>query len=183
MRESPGTFPPQRACAPPRAHCHRDAAQAVGASWQGREPGSFGDFGLFSFYHSKNIACGEAGALIIHARDAARAHVVQQYGTNYEEFRQGRAPNYLWLEMGPSFMPSDLTAALLAAQLERADDISHRGRAVAAIPPSDGAARTGGRGAADRCARRRSQWAHLLAQAAPRGATATHSLSGCAPAG
>jgi dTDP-4-amino-4,6-dideoxygalactose transaminase len=107
-----------------------DAAQAVGASWQGEELGSFGDFGLLSFHHSKNIACGEAGALITNTRDAARAHVVHQYGTNYEEFRQGRAPNYLWLEMGSSFMPSDLTAALLAAQLERADDISHRRRAL-----------------------------------------------------
>ena len=108
-----------------------DAAQAVGATWQGRELGSFGDFGLFSFHHSKNIACGEAGALVINdERHDARAHVVHQYGTNYEEFRQGRAPNYFWVELGSSFMPSDLTAALLAAQLERVDEISHARRAL-----------------------------------------------------
>jgi dTDP-4-amino-4,6-dideoxygalactose transaminase len=108
-----------------------DAAQAIGATWQGRELGSFGDFGLFSFHHSKNIACGEAGALVINdQRHGGRAHVVHQYGTNYEEFRQGRAPNYLWVELGSSFMPSDLTAALLAAQLERVDEISRARRAL-----------------------------------------------------
>jgi dTDP-4-amino-4,6-dideoxygalactose transaminase len=108
-----------------------DAAQAVAASYQGEDLGGFGDFGVFSFHHSKNVACGEAGALVVNnERHAERAHVVHQYGTNYEAFRQGRAPNYLWLEMGSSFMPSDLTAALLLAQLERADEISQARRAL-----------------------------------------------------
>ena len=125
-----------------------DAAQALGATWQGRELGSFGDFGLFSFHHSKNIACGEAGALIVNdERHGACAHVVHQYGTNYEEFRQGRAPNYLWIELGSSFMPSDLTAALLAAQLERVDEISRAPRALAALSRCVRVARTGRRAA------------------------------------
>ena len=108
-----------------------DAAQAIAAIYQGEELGRFGDFGVFSFHHSKNVACGEAGALVVNdERHAERAHVVHQYGTNYEAFRQGRAPNYLWVEMGSSFMPSDLTAALLSAQLERADEISQARRAL-----------------------------------------------------
>jgi dTDP-4-amino-4,6-dideoxygalactose transaminase len=108
-----------------------DAAQAVAASYQGEDLGGFGDFGVFSFHHSKNVACGEAGALVVNnERHAERAHVVHQYGTNYEAFRQGRAPNYLWIEMGSSFMPSDLTAALLLAQLERADEITQARRTL-----------------------------------------------------
>jgi dTDP-4-amino-4,6-dideoxygalactose transaminase len=108
-----------------------DAAQAIGASYAGQEAGSFGDFGVFSFHHSKNVACGEGGGLIVNDEThAERAHVVHQYGTNYEAFRQGRSANYLWIEMGSSFMPSDLTAALLLAQLERADEISQQRRAL-----------------------------------------------------
>ena len=104
-----------------------DAAQAFTSTLQGQELGTFGDFGIFSFHHSKNVSCGEGGALIVNRQDSTdRAHVVHQYGTDYAAFIQDRVPNYKWLEAGGSFMPSDLTAAFLLAQLERADAISQQ---------------------------------------------------------
>jgi dTDP-4-amino-4,6-dideoxygalactose transaminase len=108
-----------------------DAAHAITSTYQEKEAGSFGHVGFFSFHHTKNLSCGEGGALIINDRDyAARAQVVLHYGTNYVAFHQGRVPNYTWLDVGGSFMPSDLTAALLLAQLERADEIMAQRRAL-----------------------------------------------------
>lgn len=105
-------------------HVLEDAAQAVTSTLQGQEAGTFGHFGIFSFHHSKNVSCGEGGALVVNREDRAeRAHVVHQYGTNQTAFAQGRVPNYTWLDAGASFMPSDLSAAFLLAQLERADEI------------------------------------------------------------
>jgi dTDP-4-amino-4,6-dideoxygalactose transaminase len=108
-----------------------DAAQALLSTCQDQEAGTFGDFGVFSFHHTKNVSCGEGGALVINEpAHAERAHLVQQHGTDYTAFRNGRVPNYQWLDAGSAFMPSDLTAAFLLAQLERAVQITNERRAA-----------------------------------------------------
>ena len=99
-----------------------DAAQALLSSYRGRPAGSLGDLGCFSFHASKNVVSGEGGALVInHAAFADRAHVVWEKGTNRRQFLAGEIDKYTWVDIGSSFLPNELTAAFLFAQLEACD--------------------------------------------------------------
>ncbi|MGA8889948.1 MAG: dTDP-4-amino-4,6-dideoxygalactose transaminase [Anaeromyxobacteraceae bacterium] len=104
-----------------------DAAQALGAAFGGRPLGTFGAAGAFSFHETKNVGCGEGGALTL--RDEAlleRAHVLRDKGTNRRKFLQGLADKYTWVDTGSSWVLSDLNAAYLDAQLEALDAIQAR---------------------------------------------------------
>jgi dTDP-4-amino-4,6-dideoxygalactose transaminase len=101
-----------------------DAAQALLSTYRGRPAGSLGDLGCFSFHASKNIVSGEGGALVTTRKDLAeRAHMIWEKGTNRRSFLQGQVDKYTWVDIGSSFLPSELTAAFLAAQLEHAEAI------------------------------------------------------------
>jgi dTDP-4-amino-4,6-dideoxygalactose transaminase len=102
-----------------------DAAQALMARRAGRPLGSFGNMAAFSFHDSKNISCGEGGALVLN--DPAfvkRAEILWEKGTNRSQFLRREADKYTWLDVGSSFLPSELTAAFLMAQLEKANEIT-----------------------------------------------------------
>lgn len=104
-----------------------DAAQGLMASYKGRALGSIGDFGAISFHETKNIVSGEGGALVCKtAENALRAEIIREKGTNRSQFFRGQIDKYTWVDIGSSFLPSDLLAALLLAQLERAQDITTR---------------------------------------------------------
>jgi dTDP-4-amino-4,6-dideoxygalactose transaminase len=96
-----------------------DAAHALGAGYAGRPLGSFGQMAAISFHETKNISCGEGGALIINNPIwKERVAIARQAGTNRDAFRRGAVPFYTWLMLGIKDMPGELTAAFLAAQLE-----------------------------------------------------------------
>ncbi len=102
-----------------------DAAQGLIASYKGRALGTIGDYGALSFHETKNIVSGEGGALII--RDdaaAARAEIIREKGTNRSQFFRGQVDKYTWVDLGSSYLPSDLLAALLLAQFERAKELT-----------------------------------------------------------
>ena len=102
-----------------------DAAQAVGATWGGRPLGSLGALGTLSFHETKNISCGEGGALLINdERYAERAEVLQEKGTSRARFARGEVGHYTWVDLGSSYLMSDVTAALLLGQLERLEAIT-----------------------------------------------------------
>lgn len=104
-----------------------DAAQGIAAAYKGRPLGSIGRFGALSFHETKNVIAGEGGALQINDdRDAGRAEILWEKGTNRSQFFRGMADKYTWLDAGSSYLPSELTAAFLLAQLEAADTISSR---------------------------------------------------------
>ena len=107
-----------------------DAAQAIEATYRGRPLGSIGDFGAFSFHETKNVHCGEGGMLVVrHATEVSRAEILREKGTNRSAFFRGEIDKYGWVDIGSSFLPSDILAALLWAQLEDLADISlHRHR-------------------------------------------------------
>ena len=102
-----------------------DAAQGVMASYKGRALGSIGDFGCFSFHETKNYSMGEGGALLI--KDPAyieRAEIAREKGTNRSKFFRGQVDKYTWVDYGSSYLPSDMNAAYLYAQLEVAEEIN-----------------------------------------------------------
>ena len=102
-----------------------DAAQGVMAKYKGRALGSIGDFGTYSFHESKNIISGEGGALLINDFDSiAHAEIIRDKGTDRSQFFRGEVDKYTWQEMGSSFLPGELTAAFLLAQLEEAEYIT-----------------------------------------------------------
>ena len=102
-----------------------DAAQGVGATLHGRALGVIGDLGALSFHETKNISCGEGGALLVNdAELAGRAEILQEKGTNRRRFQRGEVDHYTWVDVGSSFLMSDVTAALLADQLERVEQIT-----------------------------------------------------------
>ena len=102
-----------------------DAAQGLMASYKGRPLGTMGDFGALSFHETKNIVSGEGGALISRAdATAARAEIIREKGTNRSQFFRGQIDKYTWTDIGSSYLPSDLLAALLLAQFERAKEIT-----------------------------------------------------------
>lgn len=95
-----------------------DAAQAILSSYKGRKLGSIGHLGCLSFHETKNIQCGEGGALLIN--DEAfldRAEIIREKGTNRAQFFRGQVDKYTWYDVGSSFLPSEFTAAILYAQL------------------------------------------------------------------
>jgi dTDP-4-amino-4,6-dideoxygalactose transaminase len=97
-----------------------DAAQAFYAKDRGRAAGTIGDLGAFSFHETKNIGCGEGGALVVNAQDLhERARIVREKGTNRSQWLDGHVDKYTWMDVGSSFLSSDVLAAMLLAQLER----------------------------------------------------------------
>jgi dTDP-4-amino-4,6-dideoxygalactose transaminase len=104
-----------------------DAAHCIQATLGGRELGSFGDIATFSFHETKNVQCGEGGALIVNRPDLVeRAYVVQDKGTNRRHFLRGQVDKYTWVDVGSSYLPSEIACAFLFAQLEAAGDITQR---------------------------------------------------------
>jgi dTDP-4-amino-4,6-dideoxygalactose transaminase len=109
-----------------------DAAQAIDSYYTGKDRvrrplGSIGHFGCFSFHETKNIQCGEGGMLVINdKRFAQRAEIIWEKGTNRAEFYRGEVNKYGWVDTGSSFLPSDILAAFLFAQLENLDEIQNK---------------------------------------------------------
>ena len=102
-----------------------DAAQGVMASYKGRALGSIGDLGAYSFHETKNVISGEGGALLVNDPElASRAEIIREKGTDRSQFFRGEVNKYTWQEMGSSFLPGELIAAFLWAQLEEADQIT-----------------------------------------------------------
>jgi dTDP-4-amino-4,6-dideoxygalactose transaminase len=102
-----------------------DAAQGVMASYKGRALGSIGDFGAFSFHETKNVISGEGGALLVNAPELAlRAEIIREKGTDRSRFFRGEVDKYTWQEVGSSFLPGELIAAFLWAQLEEGQAIT-----------------------------------------------------------
>lgn len=102
-----------------------DAAQGVMSSYKGKALGTIGDFGCYSFHETKNYSMGEGGALLI--RDDARtedAEIIREKGTNRSKFFRGQIDKYTWVNWGSSYLPSDMNAAYLWAQLEQAEEIN-----------------------------------------------------------
>jgi dTDP-4-amino-4,6-dideoxygalactose transaminase len=104
-----------------------DAAQALLASYRGRPLGSLGDLGALSFHETKNVISGEGGALILRDEQfAERAEIIWEKGTNRTQFFRGQVDKYTWVDVGSSFLPSEIVAAFLWAQLERSDGLTDR---------------------------------------------------------
>ncbi len=102
-----------------------DAAQGVMSTYKGRALGTIGDFGCYSFHETKNYSMGEGGALLLHREeDILRAEILREKGTNRSQFFRGQVAKYNWVDFGDSFLPSDMNAAYLWAQLEQADAIN-----------------------------------------------------------
>ncbi len=104
-----------------------DAAQGVMSTYRGRPLGSIGQLGTLSFHETKNIMAGEGGALFVNDLSFAhRAEVIREKGTNRTEFLEGRVDRYTWLDIGSSYLPSEMTAAFLWGQMGAAADITAR---------------------------------------------------------
>jgi dTDP-4-amino-4,6-dideoxygalactose transaminase len=104
-----------------------DAAQAIGATYKGMALGLFGQLGALSFHDSKNISSGEGGALLINDEMLTdRAEILWEKGTNRHQFSRGMVDKYTWVDMGSSFLPSEVTAAFLLGQLERTELINNK---------------------------------------------------------
>ena len=102
-----------------------DAAQAVNASYHGQALGSIGDIGCFSFHESKNFSMGEGGAILLKEQTMlSRAEILREKGTDRSRFFRGETDRYTWLDTGSSYLPSELNAAYLYAQLQQADAIT-----------------------------------------------------------
>ena len=101
-----------------------DAAQGVMATYKGRPLGTIGDYGCYSFHETKNLSMGEGGALLIKDKaNILRAEIVREKGTNRSQFFRGEIDKYTWMDAGSSYLPSELNAAYLWAQLEDAQKI------------------------------------------------------------
>ena len=108
-----------------------DAAQAIDSYYKGRPLGSLGDLAAFSFHETKNIISGEGGMLVVNnPRYADRAEIIREKGTNRSAFFRGEVDKYSWIDIGSSFLPSDIIAAFLWAQLEHLGQIQQRRREI-----------------------------------------------------
>jgi dTDP-4-amino-4,6-dideoxygalactose transaminase len=108
-----------------------DAAQALGAAYHDQPLGSFGELAALSFHETKNLICGEGGALLVNAPGlVARAEILREKGTNRSAFLRGEVDKYTWVDVGSSFLPSDILAAFLWGQMEEAEAIARRRRAL-----------------------------------------------------
>lgn len=104
-----------------------DAAQALCATYKGRVLGSIGNIGAYSFHESKNIHSGEGGALILNDEAfIGKAEIIREKGTNRANFFRNEVSKYSWLDIGSSYLPSELNAAFLCAQFEKAEIITER---------------------------------------------------------
>lgn len=102
-----------------------DAAQAIMSSYKGKALGTFGEFGCFSFHETKNYSMGEGGALLIRdEKDIEEAEIIREKGTNRSKYFRGQIDKYTWVNYGSSYLPSDMNAAYLYAQLEMAEEIN-----------------------------------------------------------
>ena len=102
-----------------------DAAQALGSSSRGHKLGTMGDLAAFSFHETKNIVSGEGGALVINKpRFVERAEIIREKGTNRSRFFKGQVDKYTWVDVGSSYLPSELISAFLFAQLQHIDEIN-----------------------------------------------------------
>lgn len=101
-----------------------DAAQGVMSEYKGKALGTIGDYGCFSFHETKNYSMGEGGALLIRDKEnIEKAEIIREKGTNRSRFFRGQVDKYTWVDMGSSYLPSELNAAYLYAQLENAQMI------------------------------------------------------------
>lgn len=108
-----------------------DAAQSVDSYYRGKALGSIGHFGCFSFHETKNIQCGEGGLLTINnVRYLKRAEIIWEKGTNRAEFFRGEVNKYGWVDIGSSFLPSELNAAFLYAQIQNLNDIQKKRKRI-----------------------------------------------------
>ena len=104
-----------------------DAAQAIDSYYKGKPAGSFGHLAAFSFHETKNIICGEGGMLVINdERFIKRAEIIREKGTNRSAFFRGEIDKYSWVDIGSSYLPSDILAAFLYAQLEKKSEIQEK---------------------------------------------------------
>lgn len=104
-----------------------DAAQGVMSTYKGRALGTIGDYGCYSFHETKNYSMGEGGALLIRDKENVElAEIIREKGTNRSQFFRGMVDKYTWVEKGSSYLPSELNAAYLYAQLEKAEEINNK---------------------------------------------------------
>jgi dTDP-4-amino-4,6-dideoxygalactose transaminase len=103
-----------------------DAAQGIGSMYKDKMLGTIGDVGCYSFHETKNLSCGEGGAIIIQNKTLAeRAEIIREKGTNRSQFLRGQIDKYTWVDIGSSYLPSELNAAYLYTQLENIDRINN----------------------------------------------------------
>ena len=116
-----------------RLNVVEDAAQGIAATWRGRALGTLGDAGCLSFHETKNVSCGEGGALVVGDPElAARAEIAREKGTNRSAFLRGQVDKYTWVAEGSSYVLSDVLAAILETQLDKLDALQvKRARVVA----------------------------------------------------
>lgn len=108
-----------------------DAAQGVNSWYNGRAAGSIGDLGCYSFHETKNVICGEGGALCINDPELVeRAEILRDKGTNRQKFFRGEIDKYTWVDLGSSWVPSEICSAFLYGQLEEIDRISERRKQI-----------------------------------------------------
>jgi dTDP-4-amino-4,6-dideoxygalactose transaminase len=108
-----------------------DAAQAIDSYYKGKPLGSIGHLGTFSFHETKNIISGEGGMLVVNdERFNLRSEIIREKGTNRSQFFRGEVDKYGWMDIGSSFLPSDLIAAFLFGQLEQLDNIQNKRKLV-----------------------------------------------------
>jgi dTDP-4-amino-4,6-dideoxygalactose transaminase len=108
-----------------------DAAQGVYAFYKGRALGSMGQLAAYSFHETKNYVCGEGGALCINAPEyGERAEIIREKGTNRSRFLRGLVDKYTWVDVGSSYIPSEISCAFLYAQLELLESIADRRRTI-----------------------------------------------------
>lgn len=101
-----------------------DAAQAIGSTYKGRYAGTLSEFGCYSFHETKNYVMGEGGGLVLNEKKyLERAEIIREKGTNRRQLMLGMVDKYTWHDVGSSFLPSDLLASILSAQLDRFYDI------------------------------------------------------------
>lgn len=108
-----------------------DAAQGILSLYKGKPLGTLGDFGCYSFHETKNFSMGEGGALLIkNENDIERAEITREKGTNRSKFFRGQIDKYTWIDYGSSYLPSDINAAYLWAQLQIADEVNEQRLAI-----------------------------------------------------
>jgi dTDP-4-amino-4,6-dideoxygalactose transaminase len=108
-----------------------DSAQGVNAKYKGKYLGTIGDFGVFSFHETKNYICGEGGAIVLNnEKYINRAEIIWEKGTDRCKFFRGEVDKYTWVDVGSSFLPSDILAAFLYAQLENMEEINQRRKEI-----------------------------------------------------
>ncbi len=112
-------------------HVVEDNAHGLFGKYRGQPLGTFGDFSTLSFHETKNITCGEGGAIVINTNEfVSRAEIIREKGTNRSRFFRGEVDKYSWVDVGSSYLPSDILAALLLSQLEQSSEIQDRRKVV-----------------------------------------------------